>query len=213
MGCQRTALPVHPPTDVHTCHIIWAERSREVYLPRPLVWPAKAKSRGRWTCHPACGVLNLYHEVYLLRRLPGPLPCEPEKMEDTIRNILSSLRSHLWRQGGTAMLEEGQNNCILEIFMFISSIISLISTILIIYLICKDKKIRMLIASLVLHQVKQVGTTSKETNPECRSLAYIGIILTILSLIIVMLLHYRKSRFCKGHRFSNAVKTIFIWDM
>ena len=39
-------------------------------------------------------------------------------------------------------------------------------------------------------------------------------ILTILSLIIVMFLHYRKSRFCKDHRFSNAVKIIiFITDV
>ena len=41
------------------------------------------------------------------------------------------------------------------------------STALIIYLLCKHKKIRMLIASLVLHQVKEVGATSKETNSEC----------------------------------------------
>ena len=72
----------------------------------------------------------------------------------------------------------------------------------------------MLIASLVLHQVKEVGTTSRETNSECTTLAYIGIILTILSLTIVMFLHYRKSRFCKGHRFSNVVKiVIYISDM
>ena len=90
--------------------------------------------------------------------------------------------------------------------MFISSIISLTSTTLTIYLLCKHKKIRALIASLVLHQVKEVGAISKETNSECTTLAYTGIILTILSLIIVMFLHYRKSRFCKGHRFSNAVK-------
>ena len=72
----------------------------------------------------------------------------------------------------------------------------------------------MLLASLVLHQVKEVGATSGETNFECTTLAYIQIILTILSLITVMFLHYRKSRFCKGHRFSNVVKImIFISDV
>ena len=58
---------------------------------------------------------------------------------------------------------------------------------------CKHKRIRMLLASLVLHQVNEVGTTSKETNSECTTLAYIGIILTILSLMIVTFLHYRNS--------------------
>ena len=106
------------------------------------------------------------------------------------------------------------NNHIMDIFVFVSSIISLISTTLIIYLMCKHKKIRTLVVSLVLHQVKEVGTTSRETNSECTTLAYIGIILTILSLITVTFLHYRKSRFCKGHRFSNEVKImIFISDV
>ena len=73
---------------------------------------------------------------------------------------------------------------------------------------------RMLIASLILHQVKEVAASSKETNSECTTLAYMGITLTILTLIIVMFLHYRKSRFCKGHRFSNVVKImIFISDV
>ena len=45
-------------------------------------------------------------------------------------------------------------------------------------------------------------------------MAYIGIILTILSLVLVTFLHYRKSKFCKGHRFSNPVKImIFISDI
>ena len=76
------------------------------------------------------------------------------------------------------------NNQIMDIFVFISLIISLTSTTLTIYLLCKHKKIRALIASLVLHQVKEVSTISKETDTECTTLAYIGIILTILSLII-----------------------------
>ena len=60
------------------------------------------------------------------------------------------------------------NNHILDIFVVISSIISLISTTLIIYLICKHKKIRMLVTSLALHQIKDVSADSRETNPaEC----------------------------------------------
>ena len=79
---------------------------------------------------------------------------------------------------------------------------------------CNHKKIRVLIAGLVLHQVKEVGSVPQETSSECTTLAYIGIILTILSLIDVTFLHYRKSNFCKGHRFSNAVKImIFIKDV
>ena len=108
------------------------------------------------------------------------------------------------------------NNYIVDIFVFTSSIISLISTTLVIYLFCKHKHIRTLVASLILHKIKEVEASpiSKETNSECKTLAYIGIILTVLSLIIVTFLHYRKSRLCKGYKFSNAVKImLFISDI
>ena len=100
--------------------------------------------------------------------------------------------------------------------MFTSSIISLISTTLVIYLFCKHKYIRTLEASLILHKIKEVEASfsSKETNSEHTTLAYIGIILTVLSLIIITFLHYRKSRLCKGYKFSNTVKImLFISDV
>ena len=82
-------------------------------------------------------------------------------------------------------------------------------------MICKHRKIRTLVASLALNQIREVRANSRETNAaECTTLAYIGIILTILSLILVTYLHFRKSRLCKGHRFSNVVKImIFISDV
>ena len=85
-----------------------------------------------------------------------------------------------------------------------------------VYLLCKHKILQTLIASLVLHQVKKVGTevTQKEIKSEGRTLTYIGITLTILSLAIVTILHYRKSKFCREHTFSNAVKImVFISDV
>ena len=108
------------------------------------------------------------------------------------------------------------NNYIIDIFMFTSSIISILSTTLVIYLFCKHKHIRTLVASLILHKMKEVeaNSSSERTNSECKTLAYIGIILTVLSLIIVTFLHYRKSRLSKGYKFSNAVKImLFISDI
>ena len=64
-----------------------------------------------------------------------------------------------------------------------------------------------------MHKIKDIEASSNETNSECKTLAYIGIILTILSLIIVTFLNYRKSSFCKGYKFSNAVKIMFISDV
>ena len=67
---------------------------------------------------------------------------------------------------------------------------------------------------MVLHQVKEVGAVTQQTNSTCRTLAYTIIILTILSLVLVTILHYRKSKFCNVHRFSNVVKImLFIADV
>ena len=96
--------------------------------------------------------------------------------------------------------------------MSISAVISLLATTLTVYSLCKHKKLRVLITSLVFHQVKEVGAEMQQTNSKCRTLAYTGIILTLLSLILVTFLHYRKSKFCKGHRFSNVVKIMIFFS-
>ena len=60
----------------------------------------------------------------------------------------------------------------------------------------------------------EARTTTKIDDSGCGTLAYIGIALTLLSMAIVILLHYRKSKFCRGHRFSNIVKIVlFIPDV
>ena len=92
------------------------------------------------------------------------------------------------------------DNYIVDIPVFISAIILLLTTTLTAYVLCKQKKIRVLIASLVLHQVKETGAipgSSGETNSECTTLAYTGITLTILSLIIVHFYTAEKQKFVK----------------
>ena len=68
----------------------------------------------------------------------------------------------------------------------------------------------------MLYKAKEVEarTPTKIDDSECGTLAYIGIALTLLSMAIVILLHYIKSKFCRGHRFPNVVKIVlFISDV
>ena len=106
---------------------------------------------------------------------------------------------------------------IVNTFMF-TSIISIITITLVIYLFCKHKYIRTKVASLILHKIKEVEANSNpnpETNNyERRTFAHVGIILTVLSMIIVKFLHYKRSRLCRGYKFSNAAKImLFISDV
>ena len=51
-------------------------------------------------------------------------------------------------------------------------------------------------------------------DSKCGTLAYIGMALTILSMATVIFLHFRKSKLCRGHRFSNVVKIVlFLSDV
>ena len=78
-------------------------------------------------------------------------------------------------------------NQIVNIFMFTSSIISIIMITLVIYLFCKQKHIRTIVASLILHKTKGVeanpNLNSETINNACSTLAYIGMALTILSMV------------------------------
>ena len=67
-----------------------------------------------------------------------------------------------------------------------------------------------------MHKAKGVEAklTTETNNPECSTLAYIRMTLTILSMATVIFLHYRKSEFCRGYRLSNVVKIVlFISDV
>ena len=104
------------------------------------------------------------------------------------------------------------NNFTVDVFLFITAILSLLVTSLVIYLQCKHKKFRMLVTSLALQQVREVGavTTQEEViiAGTCKIRFYIilALSISILSLVIFAVLHSRELKLCRGHLFSNAVK-------
>ena len=65
------------------------------------------------------------------------------------------------------------NNYIVDIFVFTSSIISLISTTLVIYLFCRHTPIRTVVASLILHKIKEVEASSSPVNYVRQQIVYI----------------------------------------
>ena len=104
------------------------------------------------------------------------------------------------------------DNFLVDIFLFITAIISLLVTTLVIYLLCKHEKLRTLVASLALQQVREVGTTTTQEDVtescSCKILFYIVLALniSILGLLSFAVLHIRKLGLCRGQLFSNIVK-------
>ena len=107
------------------------------------------------------------------------------------------------------------NNFIIDDFLFVTAIISVFTT-LAIYLLCKHKKLRTLVISLALQQIKETGVVPKQedaiTACTCKTQVYIILALSIstLGLVIFAVLHSQKSKLCRGHLFSNAVKIMLL---
>ena len=137
--------------------------------------------------------------VYLnISCFDNSLSNRPGKLKDFMHNYICSTNNkeifELQKRHTTYTLSPYKNfflNKIVNIFTFTSSIISIITITLVIYLFCKHKHIRTIIASLILHKAKEVEvkTSMEIDNSECGTLAFVGMALTLLSMVIVILLH------------------------
>ena len=160
--------------------------------------------------------LNIPHYDNSLTNRPSKLK---EFLNNYVQNINNKEIFDLQKRHTIHTLLPYKNfflNQIVNVFTFTSSIISIITKMLVIYLFCKHKHIRTIIASLILHKAKEIEVklTTETNNPECGTLAYIGITLTILSMAVVIFLHIRKSKICREYKFSNIVKIVlFISDV
>ena len=103
------------------------------------------------------------------------------------------------------------NNFIIDIFTFVTAIILVISTIIIIYTICKHNKLRALVTSLAFQQAKRSKSQKKlvKKNYKCKCAAQFYIILAlsiiIIGLVVFAILQVRRIKLCRGQLFSNIV--------
>ena len=111
------------------------------------------------------------------------------------------------------------NSQVIKIFKFAVAIILIIATVVTIYAICKHNKLRALVTSLALQQVKEVKAEDIENvnyKCECTTQFYIILALSIamISLIIFAILQVMTIKLCGGQLFSNVVKImLFISDV
>ena len=102
------------------------------------------------------------------------------------------------------------DNFIVDTFVFIIAIISVITTVIIIYTLCKHNELRALVVSLALQQVKEVKAGEiRNENYECKCISQFYIILAlsivIIGLVIFAILQVRRIGFCRGQLFLNVV--------
>ena len=105
------------------------------------------------------------------------------------------------------------NSKIVKVFKSMVAIIFIIVILITIYMICKHNKLRALVTSLALQQVKEVkaeGMENIDYNCECTAQLYIILTLSTarIGLIIFAILQLRRIKLGRGQLFSNIVKII-----
>ena len=98
-------------------------------------------------------------------------------------------------------------------FLFVSAVISLLIMILAISILCKHTKLKTLVASPALQQIKEVDAVATQETLQyiectCKiqwyTILMLGIL--ILGLLIFIFINSRKLKLFRGHLFSHAVK-------
>ena len=109
------------------------------------------------------------------------------------------------------------NNFIIDVFLFVIAIVLVLVTNLAMYLLCKHKKLRMLLTSLAFQQIKELGAVPKQeditTACSCKIQFFIILALSvsILGLVTFAVLYSQKLKLCRGCMFSDTVEfMIFI---
>ena len=95
------------------------------------------------------------------------------------------------------------NNFIIDVFVFITAIILVISTIIIIYTICKHNNLRALVTGLAVQQAKEEKAEEISEgihNCECTAQFYIILALSviIIDLVVSVILQVRRIKLCRG---------------
>ena len=108
------------------------------------------------------------------------------------------------------------NNYTIDIFLFVTTIISLVVTSIALFIICKHTKLKSLVTSLTLQQLREVNAVTKQDyilvihviECTCKIQWYTicMLSLSILGIVIFIILNARKLKLFRGHLFWNTVK-------
>ena len=108
----------------------------------------------------------------------------------------------------------------MDVFVFIIAIIFVITTMIIVYILCKHNKLKTLVASLALQQVKEVSTsaTKQDNNNACNCAPqfyiFLALSIIIIGLVIFTILQVGRIKLCRVQLFLNVVKImLFISDI
>ena len=100
------------------------------------------------------------------------------------------------------------SNYVADVLVFVAGILSVILTFVIIYMLCRQSKLKSLVANMALHHVKTIEAAALKENENCEfELMKLLIILNLAMTILLVLIKIKKAE-C----FRDVYSQIFIVD-
>ena len=127
------------------------------------------------------------------------------------RNILDKKDQELDKTKENSQFKSFLNNFLIDILLFTAALLTMVITLVIIYIMYSQSKLKALVTNIVMQQIKAVEVT--EVNDmlcTCKTQCYIMGMLIIITLGMLYLVtnKIRKSSLFKGHLFSNNTKIL-----
>ena len=94
-----------------------------------------------------------------------------------------------------------------DVMLFVTGILTVILTFMIMYMLCRQLKLRSVVANLALQHVKTVEAAAIKEFSNCNSeLIQLLILLNLILTVLLVLAKLKKSKLFQGHIFTNMVK-------
>ena len=127
------------------------------------------------------------------------------------KNILDKKEQELDKPEENSKFKSFLNSFIANVLIFTAALITLIITLIIIYMIYRQSTLKVLVTNIAMQRIKAVEAADMSNMLcTCKTQWYIMGMLTIITLGMLYLVtnKLRKSSFFKGHLFSNNTKIL-----
>ena len=86
------------------------------------------------------------------------------------------------------------NSYIADILIFVAGILTIILTFIVIYLLCRQSKLKTLVANVILHHAKTIEATDLKNNNCDSGIMKFLMILNLVVAVLMLLIKLRKSK-------------------
>ena len=127
------------------------------------------------------------------------------------RNTLDKKEQNSEKPETNAGFQSFLNSFLANVLIFTATLITLIITLIIMYMLCGQSKLKALVMNIAMHRIKAVEAADMNGMLcTCKTQWYIMGMLIIITVGMLYLVtnKIRKTSFCKGHLFSNNTRIL-----